>query len=112
MTDDGTRQERIRRAAERAAGSLASGEDLIDPGSLAETLSGFVLADVPDATSAEIQSAFASLWGIRGGDRRLHDKIFSVCEKHRPREGETIRHVLERAARAGDLDAIQLLRAI
>jgi endonuclease YncB( thermonuclease family) len=64
MTDDGTRQERIRRAAERAAGSLASDEDLIDPGSLAEMLSGVALADIPDATSAEIQSAFASLWAL------------------------------------------------
>jgi hypothetical protein len=106
------RERLIRQAVQRAIGSLAEGQRTVGAGGLFELAYPFVAADVPDASSEEIEATFASIWGIGSAGRNLYEQVLAVCDKHSPGEGETIEQVLQRASRGGDVEATYLLALV
>lgn len=110
MTNE--REQLIRRAVQRAIGSLAEGQRTVGAGGLFELAYPTVAADVPDASSEEIEAAFASAWSINPADRNRYEQVLAVCDRHSPGEGETIEQVLQRASRGGDVEAACLLALV
>lgn len=106
------REQLIRSAVQRAIGSLASDDRTVGQGGLFELAYPFVAADVPDASSEEIKSAFSVIWGMNDMTRDLYNQVLAVCARHAPRENETIAQVLERASRGGDIEARCLLALV
>jgi hypothetical protein len=107
MSED--REQSIRHAVERVIVLAASGETALGAGGLFELAYPLVAADVPDAIPDEVQDAFARVWGINRNDRSLYQNVLAVCDRHDPREDESIREVLQRASLVGDLEAAYLL---
>jgi hypothetical protein len=103
------REQSIRHAVERVIVLAASGETALGAGGLFELAYPLVAANVANATDDEIQDAFARVWRIDRNDRSLYQHVLAVCDRHNPREDESIREVLQRAALVGDLEATYLL---
>src|SRR5688572_26966729 len=99
------REQSIRQAVERAIKSVAEDQTLLGSGGLFELAYPFVAAVIPDATQEEVRAAFGSLWGIDPADRDFHERVLTVCDRHAPGDDETIKQVLQRASRRGDLEA-------
>ncbi len=106
------RERLIRRAVERAIGSLTDGQRTVGTGGLFELAYPIVASDVPSASSEEIKAAFASVWGIHSTDRALYEQVLAVCDRHSPRKDETIEQVLQRASRGRDVEATYLLALV
>jgi hypothetical protein len=106
------RERLIRRAVQRAIGSLAKEHSSVGAGGLFELAYPLVASDVPDASLEEIKAAFASVWGIDLADRDLYEHVLAVCNRHSRSDDETIEQVLQRASRGGDVEATCLLALV
>ena len=106
------RERLIRRAVERAIGPLSDDQRTVGTGGLFELAYPIVASDVPSASSEEIKAAFGSLWGIHSRDRALYEQVLAACDRHSPREDETVEQVLQRASRGGDAEATYLLALV
>ena len=64
---------------------------------------------IPDLTDAEYFEAEYVVIARLGGDADCYSTLASVAERHGQWRGESARHLAERAAEAGDVEAIALL---
>jgi hypothetical protein len=102
----------MRRAVQRAIGSLVEDQSTVGTGGLFELAYPLVASDVPDASSEEIKATFASVWGIDPVNRYLYEQVLAVCNRYPRSDDETIEQVLQRASRAGDVEATCLLALV
>jgi hypothetical protein len=100
------RQEKIRTGIEKGFKLFKAGKLQGDP---FKALAAFASEEVPDCTVAEFKDAIAELMDDRERQTRIAETLKRIGQRHDARQDETMTELVNRAAKAGDEEALALL---